>query len=62
MTNRKKRLEKGIQSLENQREIHEKKLEKAEEEKDEYLVRYYIKEIDILKGEEEKKKKLLDKQ
>ena len=38
---RKKRLQKGIESLENQLKIHEEKLDKAVEESDEDLIDYY---------------------
>ncbi len=58
---RSKRLKKGIESLERQRKIHLEKLERAEEDGNEYLVGYYIKELKIINSEKEKKEKLLDK-
>lgn len=45
---RKKRLEKGIESLEKQIKIHEKKKEIAKTMNNENLVKYYEKEIDSL--------------
>lgn len=52
---RKKRIEKGIVSLDRRIEEHKKKLEKAELENDEDLAGYYHKEILKLKEEKEKK-------
>ena len=45
MTKREKRLEKGIASLEEQKALHEKKLELAKSLGQTELVRYYTKEI-----------------
>lgn len=61
MVNRKKRLKKGIESLEKQLEIHKEKKKKAEKEGHIELVYYYEKEI--LSKEEAKKRKedLLEK-
>ncbi len=59
---RKKRLQKGIESIKKQVGIHEEKLEEAKEKGDEDLVRYYIKEIANLEREEDKKKEQLEKQ
>ncbi len=56
MTNRKKRLKKGIESLKKQLEIHENKKKKAEELGLEDLMGYYTKEI------ESKKKDIIKKQ
>ncbi len=53
---RKKRLEKGIESLQEQIEIHGGKLKDAVEEGDDDLARYYEKDLRILKGEKEKKR------
>ncbi len=53
---RKKRLAKGIESLQEQIEIHEGKLREAVEEGDEDLARYYEKDLNRLKGEKEKKR------
>ncbi|MBI2628713.1 hypothetical protein HYW74_01365 [Candidatus Pacearchaeota archaeon] len=61
MTNRKKRLKKGIESLQKQIKIHEEKREKAKEEDMEDLVRYYTKEIEAKKKDKEKKEKALEK-
>jgi len=64
MTNRKKRLTKGIASLEKQLILHKEKLEKAgkagKEGKIE-LTDYYEKEIEAKKKDKEKKEKLLKK-
>lgn len=61
MTNRKKRLKKGIESLEKQLELHEEKLRKAEEEHNFELAGYYKKEIFSKKQDVEEKKRLLEK-
>ncbi len=61
MTNRKKRLGKGIESIKEQIEIHEEKLEHAKEEGMEELVHYYTKEIEMKKLDIEKKKRILEK-
>ncbi|MEK6906816.1 MAG: hypothetical protein AABW81_04305 [Nanoarchaeota archaeon] len=45
MASRKKRLEKGINSIEEQIEIHEEKRKIAEDLGQEELIRYYDKEI-----------------
>ncbi|MBU3923579.1 MAG: hypothetical protein KJ592_01565 [Nanoarchaeota archaeon] len=58
---RSKRLRKGIESLERQRDIHLEKLEKVIEEGDEYLINYYKKELEGIEIEKEKKKELLDR-
>lgn len=49
MVKRKKRLEKGIESLEEQVNIHEEKKEAAKELGQENLVEYYTGEIERLK-------------
>lgn len=61
MTNRKKRLKKGIESIEKQIEFHEQKLRKAEEENNFELAGYYRKELFSKKKDVEEKKRLLDK-
>lgn len=61
MTNRKKRLTKGVASLQQQLKIHEEKLKQAEQEGKLELVGYYIKEIEAKKKDVEKKEKLLNK-
>ena len=61
MTNRKKRLQKGIESLERQIKLHEEKLEKAEEEDNIELAEYYRKEINAKKKDKEEKERLLGK-
>lgn len=58
---RKKRLEKGIESLREQIEIHKKKLKLAMESEDEDLTRYYEKDLARLEGEQKKKREKLDK-
>jgi hypothetical protein len=59
---RKKRLKKGVDSMEEQIEIHKKKREKAEEVGMLELMEYYDKEIISKQKDLEKKKRLLDKQ
>ena len=61
MTSRKNRLEKGIESIKEQIEIHEEKIEKAKEEGKIELEEYYGKEIKKLGKEKEKKQKILEK-
>ena len=61
MTNRKKRLEKGIESLEKQINLHEQKLKKAEEEDNIALTGYYRKEINSKKKDTEEKRRILNK-
>lgn len=61
MTNRKKRLKKGIESLEKQLELHEDKLRKAEEEHNFELACYYKKEIISKRNDKEEKERLLEK-
>ena len=61
MANRKKRLQKGIESLEKQIRLHEEKLKKAEEEDDIGLAEYYKKEIDAKKMDKEEKQRILGK-
>jgi hypothetical protein len=59
MTNRKKRLQKGIESLEEQIRIHEEKRQKAIEEGKIELAGYYEKEI--LSKSKDKDRKLSQK-
>ena len=61
MTNRKKRLMKGIESLEKQIQLHEEKLSKAEEEDNIELAGYYRKEIEDKNRDKEEKERLLEK-
>ena len=61
MVNRKKRLQKGIESLEKQIKLHEEKLKKAEEEDNIDLAQYYKKEINAKKKDKEEKERLLEK-
>lgn len=61
MVNRKKRLKRGIESLEEQIRLHEEKLKKAEEEDDMELVGYYRNEIIAKKKDKEEKQRILDK-
>jgi len=61
MVNRKKRLQKGIESLEKQIRLHEEKLRKAEEEDNIGLTEYYRKEIDAKKKDKDEKQRMLDK-
>lgn len=61
MVNRKKRLQKGIESLEKQIKLHEEKLRRAEEEDSIELAEYYKKEIIAKKKDKEEKERILDK-
>ena len=61
MVNRKKRLMKGIESLQEQIETHEEKKRKAEEDDNIELADYYAKEISAKKEYLEEKKRLLEK-
>lgn len=61
MTNRKKRLQKGIESIQGQITVHQQKLEQAMVEKDEYLEKYYRGEIGSFERQVEKKKHQLEK-
>jgi len=62
VTNRKKRLEKGIESLQEQIEIHEEKKKVADEQGNTELVDYYEKEIKAKEETKRKKQEILDKQ
>ena len=59
---RKKRLEKGVESLDNQIKLHEEKRRKAEEEGDVYLEEYYEREIEGLKETKGEKERILEKE
>jgi hypothetical protein len=61
VTNRKKKLKKGIDSIEKQIALHEEKLKKAEEKNKFELVGYYTKEILAKRHDVEEKKRLLKK-
>ena len=61
MANRKKRLQKGIESLEKQIGIHEEKLRRAEKGENIELAGYYKKEIAAKKKDKEEKQRILDK-
>jgi hypothetical protein len=61
MTRREKRLQKGIESLEEQKEIHEEKRALAKELGNEELVNYYDKEIEKFERESKKKKGQLER-
>ena len=61
MANRKKRLQKGIDSLKKQIKLHEKKSDKAEDDDNIELANYYKKEIEAKKRDKEEKQRLLDK-
>ena len=56
MVKRKKRLIKGLESLDKQISIHKEKLQDAIDEGMEELAGYYQKEIKTLEGTKEKKK------
>ena len=59
MTNRKKRLKKGIESLEKQIKLHEEKKERDNGEGKIELEDYYGKELKILKTVKEKKRRFI---
>ena len=61
MTNRKKRLEKGIESIQEEIEKHKLKLAKAIKEGKEELAGDYQNEIISLEKSKEHKKEILDK-
>ncbi len=61
MVNRKKRLQKGIESIGKQIKLHEEKLMKAGKEGHIELTTYYKKEIIAKKEDLKKKQKILDK-
>ena len=61
MTDRKKRLKKGVISLEKQIQIHEEKREDAKKQENIELEDYYEKELTGLKQIKDKKQRLLDK-
>jgi hypothetical protein len=59
--NRKKRLEKGIESVEEQIKIYREKLKEAEDAGQEELVSYYQKDISRLEKQKEQKEDKLEK-
>lgn len=61
MAKREKRLRKGIESLEKQKEIHEEKMRIARELGDEDLVRYYDKEIESFEKRKKDRGEKLDR-
>ena len=61
MANRRKRLQKGIESIEKQIQLHEEKLRKAEKEDNIELAEYYKKEIAAKKRDKEEKQRILNK-
>jgi len=61
MVSRKKRLKKGIESLNKQIKLHEEKRQKALKEDKLELVSYYKKEIELKKKYKEEKERLLKK-
>lgn len=62
MTNRKKKLKKGIESIQEEIKKHEVKKQKAMEEGNLELVNYYATELAGLKKQKEQKEDILDKQ
>jgi len=58
--NRRKRLEKGIESIEKQIKVHEEKLKEAEEAGQEELMTYYLKDISRLEKQKEQKENKLE--
>ncbi|MBS3094964.1 hypothetical protein J4474_04820 [Candidatus Pacearchaeota archaeon] len=61
MVKRKKRLKKGIDSLEEQIELHKEKLEKSKEDGNIELEGYYQKEINSLENVKRRKENQLNK-
>lgn len=61
MVNRKKRLERGIASLEEQLRLHEEKLQRAMEDDNDALAGYYRKELSAKQRDLDEKKRLLAK-
>ncbi len=61
MPSRKKRLKKGIESVQKSIKKHEQKIKKAESEDQVELINYYKKEIKGMKDQLSRKKKFLDK-
>jgi len=62
MTNRKKRLEKGVNSLQEQIDIHKEKKEIAQGQGNIELVEYYEKEIRAKEETKKRNQEILDKQ
>ncbi len=62
MTNKKKRLEKGVNSLQEQIDFHKEKKETAQEQGNIELVDYYEKEIRAKEETRKRKQEILDKQ
>ncbi len=60
--NRKNRLKKGIESMQEQIKIHKEKLKQAEEAELPELVNYYEKELETKQETLRKRKEILDKQ
>lgn len=60
MTNRKKRLKKGIISIEEQIILHEEKKRKAEDEGNYDLAEYHAKEIIGMENARDRKEDMLD--
>ncbi len=61
MVERKKRLERGIESIGEQIDLHKEKKKLAENQGNSELSDYYGKEIEKFKREKEKKENLLEK-
>lgn len=61
MVNRKKRLQKGVESLNEQIKLHEEKKRKAEEEGNIELADYYEKEIETKRRDKERKERMIGK-
>jgi hypothetical protein len=62
MVNRKKRLKKGIVSIQEQINLHNKKKSLAEDSGNEELVDYYTKEIEAKERAKKEKEAMLEKQ
>lgn len=61
MVNRKKRLKKGIESIQEQIDLHKKKKSLAEDSGNEELVEYYTKEIESKERAKKEKEAMLEK-
>ena len=61
MTNRKRRVKKGLTSLREQKQTHIRKREHAHEEGKKELVSYFDKEIESLQAKIDEKQDILDR-
>jgi len=62
MVNRKKRLKRGIESIQERINLHKEKKSLAEDSGNEELVKYYTKEIESKERAKKEKEAMLEKQ